>query len=356
MAENNQLKMENAATSDNSEVLGARATGRVLLIASESEIGEGAAALKNVLEAGGHSVAVTPSGQARTAVSMTNPDLVMFDIGDKATAVKTCRLLRGGDNRVAMLAVLENAADLSIWPELQDAGFDDWTASTVSSAAIESRIGVLLRLAQAGRDLDTARAQLARYMQVDEATQLLNRRFFFQSAHREASRARRYGHALACLMIDIDYLEEANKTYGEAGAEYVLRAVAYTVRQWTRDSDICGRFNDRKFAVLLPETDIEGAMSVRGKILDALDESKFEWQGQELPVKVSIGEAQRKIGSTIPSPDLPDESLADDADAEPLSTREELAALLEDADAALSVAKSANMRMGIFVPYVPGQD
>ena len=355
MAENIQQKPQNNKPGD-SEVLGARATGRVLLIASDGAIGEGASALKSVLETGGHSVAVSSEDQAATAISMTQPDLVMFDVGDKSSAIQTCRVLRGHDSRVAMLAVLENSDDLSIWPELQDAGFDDWTAANVSSAAIESRIGVLLRLAQTGRDLDAARTRLARYMQVDEPTQLLNRRFFFQSAHREASRARRYGHALACLMIDIDHLEETSKMFGDAGVEYVLRAVAYTVRQWTRDSDICGRFNERKFVVLLPETDIEGAMSVRGKILDALDDSKFEWEGQELPISVFIGEAERKIGTPPLTPDVPDETIANDADAEPISTREELASLLEDADAALSVAKSANSRHGIFVSYVPGQD
>jgi len=58
MAENYRQKSQDSGPGA-SEVLGARATGRVLLIASDGAIGEGAAALKSVLEAGGHSVAVT---------------------------------------------------------------------------------------------------------------------------------------------------------------------------------------------------------------------------------------------------------------------------------------------------------
>ena len=357
MEENNQQQdVQGVTPAGDVEVLGVRPSGRVLLITDETEPGGGAASLKTVLEAGGHTVALAPPEQAQPGVAMTRPDLVMFEIGDKATAAKTCRLLRSGDNRVAIMAVVDNAFNTDEWPELQAAGFDDWTSADVSSSAIESRIEVLLRLAQTGRELDSARARLARYMQVDEATGLLNRRFFFQNAYREASRARRYGHDLACLMIDIDHLDEMSKTYGYASVEYVLRAVAYTVRQWTRDSDIGGRFNDRKFVVLLPETDIEGAISVRGKILEALEEGKFEWEGRELPVTVSIGEAERGKGSTPSTHETLEESLSGDSSDEPLTAREELAALLEDADGALSVAKRANKRAGIFVPYTPANE
>lgn len=362
MEENNQFSdvlaspSEEGAALDNSGILGARAIGRVLLVTEAADAGSAAATLKGALESSGHTVTVATPDQCLAEVSISRADLVMLEVHDLARASQLCRLLRRKDSRVAIMALLEPASASATWPDLQAAGFDDWTDADVSPVSIEARIGVLLRLAQTGRDLDGARSRLARYMQVDETTQLLNRRFFFQNAQREASRARRYGHALACLMIDIDYLDDMNKTFGYASVEYVLRAVAYTVRQWTRDSDICGRFNERKFVVLLPETDIEGAISVRGKILDALDESKFEWEGQSLPVNVAVGEAERKIGATVTDLHAPEESLGDESDAEPLSTREELAALLEDADAALSVAKSSNKRPGIFVPYMPSSD
>ena len=361
MEENNQPRdiidapdaSEEEAAAQQNEILGARAIGRVLLVTHSALPGTAAATLKVTLEASGHTVTVSDPEHCRAAVSTSRADLVMLEVQNVAGASQLCRLLKRQDPRVGVMALIDHELAADYWPNLQASGFDDWTAEDVSPVCIEARIGVLLRLAQTGRELDASRSRLARYMQVDETTQLLNRRYFFQNAQREASRARRYGHALACLMIDIDYLDEMNKTFGYASVEYVLRAVAYTVRQWTRDSDICGRFNERKFVVLLPETDIEGAISVRGKILDALDESRFEWEGQTLPVNVAIGEAERKIG--VPTSDLhaPEESLNDDPGAEPLSTREELASLLEDADAALNVAKSSNKRPGIFIPYKP---
>jgi hypothetical protein len=162
--------------------------------------------------------------------------------------------------------------------------------------------------------------------------------------------------------------------------------VAYTVRQWTRDSDIVGRFSERKFAVLLPETDIEGAVAVREKMLNAISAGRFVWQEEELPISVSIGEAERRyerpvaIGSTPPTTgaenstatmmatgaasggaasggatdeESPDGFL-DEVESEPISVREELATLLEDADAALNVARRASLRPGIFVQYTPG--
>ena len=340
--------------------LGARPIGRVLVLALDEPAGDAMRAVQNALEDAGHTVSVASFEQWRAALASTKPDAVVFEAADITTAGQLSRALRGENKRVSILAVLPSDENWehaqAIWSDLQYEGADDFVCANHVKTVLGARMGVLLRLAQVGNSLDAARDRLARHMQIDETTQLLNRRFFFQNSHRECSRARRYGNSLSCLMIDIDFLDDIQKKFGYACVEYVLRAVAYTVRQWTRDSDIAGRFSDRKFAVLLPETDVEGATTVREKILEALEESQFEWGGEEVPVVVSVGESQRQLERSSPDANAPSEALSEDSGAEPLSVREELAALLEDADAALSVARRATLRPAVFTPYSPGID
>jgi GGDEF domain-containing protein len=123
--------------------------------------------------------------------------------------------------------------------------------------------------------------------------------------------------------------------FGYDCGDYVLRGVAGILRDSTRDSDIVARFSEDKFVVMLPETTIAGAISMGENIQRLISEMEFNWQGQNLPVSVSIGEAGRRRdedAGSVNAADEDDESVA-------LSLREELAELLEEADAALFVAK-----------------
>ena len=346
--------------------LGAGAVGRVLVVALDVPLSGAMMRLREALEAAQHTVATASFEEWRAALPGTRPDIVVLEAADELTSTQACRALRAADARLAILAVstdekdslrqssAQSSAEAALWASLQSAGADDFITASAPVGTLILRLEVLLRLVQLGRELDASRARLARHMQIDETTQLLNRRFFFQNSHRECSRARRYGHALSCLMIEINYLDELSKKFGYACGEYVLRAVAYTVRQWTRDSDIAGRFSDTKFVVLLPETDVDGATSVREKILDAIDAGRFEWEGEQIPVSVSIGESERQRELSSPDAHSPSETLPDEFGSAPLSVREELAALLEDADAALNVARRACLRPTIFTPYTPG--
>ncbi len=348
----------NSGTRGHGDGLGARPVGRVLVLSLDEPANRAMSEVHSALEAAGHNVVASSFEKWRAAMAGAEPDAVVMEAADITTAGQLARALRVENKRLSILAVLPDddhwELAQAIWAELQYEGADDFICANYAENVLGARMVVLLRLAHVGRELDVVRGRLSRHMQIDETTQLLNRRFFFQSSHRECSRARRYGNSLSCLMIDVGFLDDIQKKFGYACVDYVLRAVAYIVRQWTRDSDIAGRFSDRKFAVLLPETDVEGATSVREKILEALEESQFEWEGKEVPVVVSIGESQRQLELSSPDTHAPSEALPEDFGAEPLSVREELAALLEDADAALSVSRSATLRPAVFTSYSPG--
>jgi diguanylate cyclase (GGDEF)-like protein len=104
----------------------------------------------------------------------------------------------------------------------------------------------------------------------DELTGLFNHRRFQEVMTAEVERARRYGHELGLIMLDIDNFKAVNDTHGHLVGDNVLRAVARVLRQSSRDVDEPARYGGEEMAVALPLTDLEGAYQfaerVRGRI------------------------------------------------------------------------------------------
>ena len=127
----------------------------------------------------------------------------------------------------------------------------------------------------------------------DELTGLFNHRRFQEVITPEVERARRYGHEIGLIMLDIDNFKSVNDTYGHLAGDNVLRAVARVLRQSSREIDEPARYGGEEMAVALPQTDLEGAYQfaerVRGRI-EALDLPLLDGDGT-LKVTASFGVA-----------------------------------------------------------------
>ena len=347
--------------------LSREANRRDIAPAPDDHLAEPAHSTIAVLVAAGHSVTWTTRADweldTQGTLSGEPPHVVVVEASaPKQEIVQLCRELRASPVGVdaGILAITPSArrgekARAALTDSLLEAGADDFLTANASDAEVLARVRVLAELARTRRSLESARAQLRTQLQTDEQTRLLNRRFFFQAAHRECSRARRYNSELSCLMIEIDHFKRITAITGYECGEAMLRAVALVLRDLTRDSDIVARFDEDKFAVLLPETTIEGATRLREKVQQAVVASDFHWQSAAVPLSVSGGEANRNRELYIAEAaaerlDLEDDAQDEHIDGEPLSTREELAELLAAADAALFVA-----RRGARFPSIVGE-
>ncbi|HEX8550560.1 MAG TPA: diguanylate cyclase [Abditibacteriaceae bacterium] len=323
--------------------------------------------LISVLAAAGHTIAWTTRADwmldTQGALELNHPHVVLVESLTPGEETSTlCRDLRHSEmGRDAGIAVIlapprrNDAARAAVMDELLDSGSDDFLAANATDADILTRVRLLAELARTRRELERAREQLRTQMQTDDQTRLLNRRFFFQAAHRECSRARRYNSQLSCLMIEVDHFKRLAAITGYDCGEAMLRAVALVLRDLTRDSDIVARFDEDKFAVLLPETTIEGATRLREKVQQAVTALEFQWHHSPIPLTVSGGEANRNreirdAEEAAHRLDLEGGEEAEHVEGEPLSTREELAELLAAADAALFVA-----RRGVRFPTLVGE-
>jgi diguanylate cyclase (GGDEF)-like protein len=93
----------------------------------------------------------------------------------------------------------------------------------------------------------------------DSLTGLYNRRLFDEYCDKELNRAKRYGHQLAIVILDLKKLKDVNDRYGHLRGDQVLQMAAATLRNTLRASDSAFRIGGDEFVLLLPQTDSEQA-------------------------------------------------------------------------------------------------
>jgi diguanylate cyclase (GGDEF)-like protein len=106
--------------------------------------------------------------------------------------------------------------------------------------------------------------------QTDPLTNLANRRYFIELMEREFTRARRYRRPLTLIFLDFDGFKELNDRHGHLFGDEVLRGATRSLTAVLRATDLLARMGGDEFAVLLPETNMEGAQNVAHKLRRAL--------------------------------------------------------------------------------------
>jgi diguanylate cyclase (GGDEF)-like protein len=141
-------------------------------------------------------------------------------------------------------------------------------------------------------------AELQRSAITDSLTGVYNTRFFHEILGRETARAERYNTPLSLLMIDIDTFKLVNDTFGHVVGNKVLTQIAKTLENTVRNTDFVFRCGGDEFGVVLPGTDMEGAMKVAEKILNRVENGEIlSSLGYSGRVTVSIGISEYHRGS-----------------------------------------------------------
>jgi two-component system cell cycle response regulator len=133
--------------------------------------------------------------------------------------------------------------------------------------------------------------ELRRLATTDPLTGVHNRRHFLERAEEELQRARRYGHPLTCLMLDIDHFKQVNDTYGHSTGDIVLKEMAGVCMALLRNIDLFGRLGGEEFAVILTETGLESGRKAAERLCRKLAQSAVDIEGRALNYTVSIGVA-----------------------------------------------------------------
>jgi diguanylate cyclase (GGDEF)-like protein len=127
---------------------------------------------------------------------------------------------------------------------------------------------------------------------IDGLTQIHNKRYLMETLEREIPRARRHARPLSVVMFDIDHFKNVNDNYGHLAGDYVLKELATLVKSRLRPDDIVGRYGGEEFCALLPETSVAGAAAIAEDLRRRVQERKFVFEGETMPVTVSLGCAE----------------------------------------------------------------
>jgi diguanylate cyclase (GGDEF)-like protein len=126
----------------------------------------------------------------------------------------------------------------------------------------------------------------------DGLTGIYNYRYFMRQLQEEIKRAERYHRSVSLLMVDIDLFKRINDAFGHRRGDEVLKGVAVTLVNNTRETDIVARYGGEEFAVILPETSLESAMEAATKLRSAVAKGEYaKEKGKVIKLTASLGVA-----------------------------------------------------------------
>jgi diguanylate cyclase (GGDEF)-like protein len=286
-----------------------------------------------------------PGRAVRDAVSLVGETLaathnpsallaVMLESAIEATHAAGGVLLRGGKKIDARGGTLTG--------EQMRIGFRDAFDGSTLTMVLAAGDGSFTKDAREAAEWITAQAAIAlenahlhqlvqEQAVTDELTGLANRRQFLDALEHELARSARTGETTSLVLCDLDDFKLVNDRFGHPAGDEALRVVGRVLRETVRELDVPARLGGEEFAVVLPNTTLDGAVRLAERIRVAIEQAAIVVGGHRIAVTVSLGVA---------------------AHAE----RETLEDLMQQADRCLYAAKEAGKNVVVSGPEGPRGD
>jgi len=132
----------------------------------------------------------------------------------------------------------------------------------------------------------------------DGLTGFVNHKTFYEMLEKELGRLRRYGGNLSLVMIDIDNLKSVNDNYGHRAGDCVIKQISRIIKQSVRQIDIAARYGGDEFSVILPNTQLDDAVVVAERMVEAVSRTSVNWDQHEIDLSISVGLGQYDANSS----------------------------------------------------------
>ncbi|WP_299491888.1 diguanylate cyclase [uncultured Shewanella sp.] len=139
------------------------------------------------------------------------------------------------------------------------------------------------------QQLKAANDNLEHLSQIDDLSQLYNRRYWQIGMQKEFDRHHRYGQSSSLMMLDIDYFKNINDNYGHFAGDKVIQTISHMINQSLRKTDCAGRYGGEEFAILLPDTNSHQAHSLGERLRQKIENTPFVFSDNIIQITVSIG-------------------------------------------------------------------
>jgi two-component system cell cycle response regulator len=251
--------------------------------------------LSLLVQAAGYEVVTAESG--RDALFSLHRDYCPIVVSDwqmpDMDGLELCRAIRAesfpGYVYVLLLTARDSQQDIV---NGLDAGADDYLTKRVTEAELMARLRTAKRIISLEQSLRETVEEKRRQATTDALTGANNRLYFDKHLSRELKRVRRFGGPLSVLLLDIDHFKSINDRFGHGVGDEVLVQFAERLRAaLPREYDWSARIGGEEFAVVLPQTDAGGAMTVAEKLRQYIAAAPVATEAGNLKVTVSIGVA-----------------------------------------------------------------
>jgi diguanylate cyclase (GGDEF)-like protein len=176
------------------------------------------------------------------------------------------------------------------------AGANDFIAKTSDHVEFLARVRAHVKLAQTIQELEQSRRYLKEQADTDPLTRLANRRSFFASASTSLAQMQRQNEHFSVIILDIDHFKRINDTYGHQAGDVVLQQLAMVLSTAIREGDSLARIGGEEFVVASPYTNRLAAIVLSERLRKAVEDSEFMFEGNRIPVTISLGIASKNSG------------------------------------------------------------
>ncbi len=168
-------------------------------------------------------------------------------------------------------------------------GAHDYLKKPFEAAELVARVGAAAHVKKLQDRLRERNEELERVSRTDMLTGLYNRRHLEEELTRHHRTARRNGHQLGVILLDIDHFKRVNDSFGHAAGDQVLAEFSQRLLSQLRAGDIAGRWGGEEFLVILPDTAIDGCREVAERICAVTAATPIRAEAHDLSISVSGG-------------------------------------------------------------------
>ncbi len=217
------------------------------------------------------------------------------------------------DREIDLSAMNTGAADYLIKNQVSTAIVERSIRYAIAHAKALEEIKIRERIIEHRTEqLQRANEELKRLAQLDGLTGIANRRCFDQAFESEWARASRAKEPLSLILIDIDFFKSYNDQFGHLKGDECLKWVAHHIsRSIQRPADLLARYGGEEFVVLLPGTELPGAIQLANQIRHSIEALELQASDTRVSPWVTLSAG---VATCLPTAEKKPEQLIHEAD------------------------------------------
>ncbi len=262
----------------------------ILIIEDEEDI---LALLSSMLESEGYNIFTACNGrEGLEKFHEHNPDLILTDVRMPIMdGIEVLREVKTKESDTEVIILTGHSDEATAIDCLRLGAYDYFCKPLEDIDVLLTAISRVLEK----RSLEIKNRALVKQLEElsikDPLTGLYNYRHLQVCLDEEIDRAGRYGHKFFILMIDVDHFKDVNDTYGHLFGDYVLKKLGELIISQLRSTDRLFRYGGEEFLVIVNEISKAEVVNAVNRLMTAVRNHTFIYEGQQTKVTVSMGGA-----------------------------------------------------------------